>query len=229
MIVTNITIKADPMHNPTSKLNRATPTVDPESVDSLLAQEFLSLSFQDRNDINEEMHGVACLSPEETPELIKISLAELEREISLIPANDKEKYELSQTKFDRRGSSNSDSNTNSSNLGGTGTYVNDTEFRMRFLRSELFDARKAATKLVDYLDVVCDLFGEYALQRPIQLSDFTEDEMQVFRIGNLQLLPFRDRSGRRIVAGVEGLAMQFDSALRVRKESKSHLESKITV
>ena len=178
---------------------------DPQSVDNLLAQEFLSLSFQDRNAINEEMHGVSCLMPEETPELIARSLSELEHELSLIPRERKEKYELFRQRYGTR---------DSSQIGGS--YVNDVDFRLRFLRLRLFNAKKSARKMVAFLDMVCDLFGEYALQRPIRLSDFSEFEMQVIRAGNLQLLPFRDRSGRRIIAGVEGLSIQFAQKLRVR-------------
>ena len=178
---------------------------DPEAVDSLMAKEFLSLSFQDRNAINEEMHGVSCVIPKETPELIDESLIKLEHEIGLIPAKDKERYDLAQERYGSRNSSEQ-----------RGSYVNDVDFRMRFLRIELFDAKKAAHKIVNFLDVAVALFGEYALQRPIRLSDFPEEEMQAIRTGNLQLLPFRDRSGRRIITGVEGLAIQFEESLRVR-------------
>jgi hypothetical protein len=176
----------------------------PQSLDSILAKEFLSLSFQDRNAINEEMHGVSCMTPEETPTLIHTSLHRLEDELSLIPAKDKKMYELCQERYGGKDSSQEG-----------GSYVNDADFRVRILRCELFDVDKSARKLVDFLEAAVDLFGECALQRPIRLSDFTEDELQIFRMGNLQLLPFRDRSGRRIIAGVEGLAIQFDSALRV--------------
>lgn len=178
---------------------------DPRSVDSLLAKEFLSLSFHDRNAISEEIHGVSCLIPKESPELISESLKKLEHEIILISASDKAMYELSQELYGTK---------NSSQEGGS--YVNDVDFRLKFLRLKLFDAAEAARKLVNFLDVVVELFGKYALQRPIRLKDFPEDEMQIIRAGNLQLLPFRDRSGRRIIAGVEGLAIQFDSAIRVR-------------
>jgi len=177
----------------------------PQSLDSILAKEFLSLSFQDRNAINEEMHGVSCMTPEETPTLIHTSLHRLEDELSLIPAKDKKMYELCQERYGGKDSSQEG-----------GSYVNDADFRVRILRCELFDVDKSARKLVDFLEAAVDLFGECALQRPIRLSDFTEDELQIFRMGNLQLLPFRDRSGRRIIAGVEGLAIQFDSALRFK-------------
>ena len=194
---------------------------DPQSVDNLLAQEFLSLSFQDRNAINEEMHGVHCLMPEETPELNAESLSKLETELSLIPPERKEKYELARKRYGTK---------NSSQIGGS--YVNDVDFRMKFLRLRLFDANKSAMVICAFLDVVCDLFGEYALQRAIRLSDFSEYEMQVIRTGNLQLLPFRDRSGRRIITGVEGLAMEFEQKLRVRCDfwtSNEHLSPILNV
>jgi len=178
---------------------------DPKSVDSLLAEEFFSLSFQDRNAINEEMHGVLCCSPEETTALIRTSLERLEDELSLIPAKEKKMYELCQERYGSK---------NSSQEGGT--YVNDVDFRVRILRCELFDIQNSARKLVDFLETAVELFGEYALRRPIRLSDFTEEELQIFRMGNMQLLPFRDRSGRRIIAAVEGLAIQFDSAIRFK-------------
>ena len=177
---------------------------DPESVDSLLAKEFFSLSFQDRNAINEEMHGVSCCNPEETPTLIRTSLERLEDELSLIPSKEKKMYELCQETYGSKDSSQEG-----------GSYVNDVDFRVRILRCELFDIQNSARKLVDFLEAAVDLFGEYALQRPIRLSDFTEEELQIVRMGNMQLLPFRDRSGRRIIAAVEGLGIQFDSAIRV--------------
>jgi len=189
----------------TTKMPDEASTANPQSVDSMLAQGMLSLSFEDRNAINEEMHGVSCLNPKETPEFINTALEKLENELSLIPAQEKEMYELSKKSYCGK---------NSSQEGGS--YVNDVDFRVRFLRCELFDAVNAAHKLVTFLEVVVDLFGKYALKRPIRLSDFAEDELQAFRTGNLQLLPFRDRSGRRIIAGVEGLALQFDSTLRFK-------------
>jgi len=175
------------------------------SVEKLLAKEFLSLSFRDRNAISEEMHGVSCMLVEENPEMINESLVKLDYEISLIPSKYKKMYELCKNRYGNRTSSEPG-----------GSYVNDVNFRLRFLRSEVFNATHAASKLTGFLNVVVDLFGDYALQRPIRLSDFEEDELQVFRMGNQQLLPFRDRSGRRIITGVEGLAMQFEEALRFK-------------
>lgn len=64
-----------------------------------------------------------------------------------------------------------------------------------FLRCELFDIAKTAMHIVEWLEYVVTLFGEYALERPITVQDFTKEELRCFRQGNLQLLPFRDFSG----------------------------------
>ena len=170
----------------------------------MLAQEILALSFQERNDINEEMHGVKSLTPDESPEMIYNSLNQLEEKLKLIPSQDKKMYNLCKERY---GSKTSDQEG--------GSCVNDADFRLRFLRSKLFDAEAAARVLVNYLDVAVDLYGEYVLERPIRMSDFTDEELQIFRRGNLQMLPYRDRSGRRIIVAVGGLALQFDSKLRV--------------
>ena len=162
-------------------------------IEDVLSREMLRLSLQDRNAINEEIHGVQSLSPDETPEMLSKSLRKMEVEINMIPI--KNAYDRSQQV--------------------PNTYVNSTDFRLRFLRSELFDERKSAMKLVKFLDLVSDLFGDFALRRQIQMSDFSREEMQVFRIGHQQLLPYRDRSGRRIFALVGGVGVQVALVTRV--------------
>ena len=65
----------------------------------------------------------------------------------------------------------------------TSTYINDKEFRLRFLRHEFFDIAKAAIRMVTWLDIVVELFGLYALERPIRLSDFPRSESKYFHLG----------------------------------------------
>ena len=48
-----------------------------KQADDLLTKELSQLPSQDRNTINEEIHEVRTLAPEETPELLEQSLAEL--------------------------------------------------------------------------------------------------------------------------------------------------------
>jgi len=162
---------------------------DPKVVDDLLSQELMKMTMQERNAIQEEIHGVHCLAPEETPEMLEKSLKNLAYELDHAVRPDKKKAYLKSQRFGE-------------------TYVNQDDFRLRFLRCELFDVSKAADRMVLFLDSVQDLFGDYALQRSIRLSDFTRDEQKYMRRGRYQYLPFRDRSGRRILVSFPGKELE---------------------
>ncbi len=171
-------------------------TLNPTKVDDLLKKEMMSMSATDRNTISEEIHGVRCLAPKESKEMLENALRELDSELSRIPNTEKQAF-VQATSFSRNQ-----------------TYVDSDEFRLRFLRCELFDIEKAARRLVNYLDLITYYLpfdtGLAILKRPITLADFKEAERVLLRKGILQLLPFRDRSGRRILTGVASLGMKFD-------------------
>jgi hypothetical protein len=171
-------------------------TADQREINDLLANDLLKLSLQDRNAVNEEIHGVQTIAPQEDPTMIRVALIDMEAFIEEMPWKTKVAYLRSQELYPN-------------------TYINTPEFRLRFLRCDLFDAKKAAIRMVNFLDLLTDLFGDYVLKRPLQISDFSWEEMQVFRRGHFQLLPYRDRSGRRIFAYVGGLAMDLHLTIRV--------------
>ena len=157
-------------------------TDESKAVDDLLSKELLELSLKDRNAIQEEIHGVRCLAPEETPELLRFSLQRLALVLvddEILPPHKKQAYLRSQEL--------------------PHTYINGNDFRLRFLRLALFDVVQAAKRIVLFLEVGFLLFGDLLLQRPVRLSDFNKKELQYIRNGHIQFLPFRDRSGRRIV------------------------------
>jgi len=54
-------------------------------VNILLAKELNKLSFNNRERINEEIHGVCCLALEETPELLETALDKLSSALEDIP------------------------------------------------------------------------------------------------------------------------------------------------
>merc|ERR1719464_90411 len=144
-------------------------TTDGREVDDLLSKELMKMNFNDRNSINEEIHGVRCLAPVETPEFLQYKLNELQKELDLTyykPSYDKAQ-ELASSK-------------------NVSCYINLDGFRLKFLRCELFDSKLACVRMVHYLDLLVELYGTYALERPIRLSDFTRSEMQIFRAGYFQ-------------------------------------------
>merc|ERR1719343_1276114 len=79
-------------------------------------------------------------------------------------------------------------------------YVTAPEFRIRFLRAEFFDVKKAVLRYCRYLNHVWDLFGDIALVRQIELGDLTKKELKYLRGGQIQGLLSRDKMGRRIFA-----------------------------
>ncbi len=176
--------------------------IDPNDVDQTLSRELANLSVQGREAIMEEVHGVRCLAVEETPELLHSSLRRLSEELNLIvvkPAFNR-CQELARTS-------------------PRTSYVNSPEFRLRFLRCDLFDTKKAAIRLVNYLDTLMLLFDgkEELLMRPIRLSDFSKTEMAVMKVGNFQLLPYRDRSGRRVLTLHINLSLALEFVMTVSR------------
>ena len=158
---------------------------DTASADRIFAKALTDLSLNDRTAIEDEIHGVSCMAVEETPHLLEHSLIDFESELHKI--NPKPAYDKAQQLLlvSSRESSR--------------CYINESKFRLRFLRCELFNVQKAAERFVRYLDFVAEIYGEYALQRPICMNDFSLEEMSLLREGKCQLLPYRDQSGRRIM------------------------------
>jgi hypothetical protein len=173
------------------------PDVDPKEVDDLLSRELQQMSFQKRSAIQEEIHGVHDAAVVETPEMIESALQKLAQELDgVIPDPKKAAYIQARSM--------------------PSSYVTRDDFRLRFLRSELFDVSKAAEKIVGFLELLLEHYGEVALQRPIRLSDLGKDAMDVLRAGQtMQMLPFRDRSGRRILTVVADFGLQYDYDIRV--------------
>jgi len=152
-------------------------------VDNRISQELLQLSLEERNALEEEIHGVRCRAIEETPELLQLSLQKLAAVLDrddIIPFHQKRAYIQSQYL--------------------PSTYIHRDDFRLRFLRFTFFDIVAAAKKMVKFLDLACHFFGNVVLERPPRLNDFNKKEIQYLRNGHIQFLPYRDRSGRRIFA-----------------------------
>jgi hypothetical protein len=173
---------------------------DTIDVEKILANEFSNCAIKDRTEIQEEIHGVHCMAPDETPELLTRRLKQLSIELDNddhIPVDKKQAYILS-----RQLQQEHEHNKM--------PYVNCIEFRLMYLRCEFFDVKKTAKRLVQALDFLLENFGSYALERKIKLSDFTKEELNGMRKGFIQLLPSRDRGGRRITVVFPG--NNYDSA-----------------
>eukprot|EP00531_Pseudo-nitzschia_arenysensis_P017817 CAMPEP_0116134128 /NCGR_PEP_ID=MMETSP0329-20121206/10482_1 /TAXON_ID=697910 /ORGANISM="Pseudo-nitzschia arenysensis, Strain B593" /LENGTH=585 /DNA_ID=CAMNT_0003628821 /DNA_START=100 /DNA_END=1857 /DNA_ORIENTATION=- len=194
-------------HSTTSEIRVLRNIVPDESlaIGQLLSRELLKISMTDRAAIQEEIHGVRCLAIPETPELLKRGLEEFRNELDKIPKEQKRTYEeccvramLYQDEEDT-------------------CYALNDEFKLRFLRFELFDAAKAAQRFVNYMEFVREFWGaDIALKRLIRFSDFNKAEMKLFRKGYFQVLPFRDSCGRRVLTLLGGLHPGVDPVMRAK-------------
>jgi hypothetical protein len=126
--------------------------IDVEAVDRMLSSVMNRMSFAERNAMQEEIHGVGNICPEETPERIQVSLTRLQQELEKA-SWEKEAF-LEALKLPT-------------------TYVNKNWFRLRFLRAEIYNIEKSAKRLLMFLTLVKTYFGTIGLQRPIQLSDLS--------------------------------------------------------
>ena len=172
-------------------------TLISQNVDQILSGEMESLSFKDRNLIQEEIHGVTNLCPEENPQMIQQALREMQDHIDKI--ENKTVY----------------------NQISPFSYIHTDTFRLRFLRCELYDCKKAAERLLKFTEYMNEEFDMEVLERPLMLTDLQtkggergKEIMDFFKQGYTQLLPFRDRSGRRVLA-TNTSALPFDPVLRV--------------
>ena len=100
--------------------------ISPDQVDLLVAKQMTSLSMEDREKAYYDVHGVSE-EVKETAEMGTLSLLQLELELQKLRLQQKDAYEAAKSM--------------------NPTYVENPDFRIRFLRADLFDAPKAALRL----------------------------------------------------------------------------------
>lgn len=211
----------------------------PVEADEILSRAMHEASLQDRNAIHEEIHGVRCMAIQETPESVAKALHNFQvvlekgnvvsKELKttynrILLERQKARSELlnvATTNQSNSRSNNKQSKRKMRRLEKNRSFcqhnyaIDDPAFRLRFLRCELFDVQKAVIRFCNYLNFVHELWGSVALEREVRLADFSRSETKLFRKGYFQLLPFRDRSGRRIVTLLGGTGQDVDYIERV--------------
>jgi hypothetical protein len=148
------------------------------------------MSFEDRSEALHDLHGVAEIA-NETAEMMRYKVAELTRILpmttsSLLVGNDAllgvEKYEVDAFQTALRLSPD---------------YVE--QLKIPCLRSDRYDVRDAATRIVRHFGRKLELFGPDLLVRDVRFDDLSKDAKHALQNGLIHLLPERDRSGRAIM------------------------------
>ena len=110
-------------------------------IDALTLKEMNELSFQQRETVFNDIHGVAELK-EETPEVISDHIERLDKELQRLikdQTKDTSAYEQAMKK--------------------SMDHVQEESFRIMFLRAALFDVEVAAEKLITYFRAKLELWG----------------------------------------------------------------------
>jgi hypothetical protein len=145
------------------------------NVEDILDEQMGRLTFQEKLKAEEEVH---CLpNPiEETPEVVEESLFNFEEEIK----NQKNfVYELAEKQ--------------------NKAFLEDRDFRLMFLRADLFNVRAAACRLMKFLQQKLIYFGESKLTKDIEWSDLTKEDIEALESGRWHIHKCTDQSGRPIV------------------------------
>jgi hypothetical protein len=167
--------------------------------EDVIAADLHALTFQERQAITDEIHGVGNSGVEETVERVQEALRILRDECLFNSGNNSN-------------SSNSSLNTSSASqripLAKRQAYDRavflrpllevDDKLHLMFLRAQRFDPYKAAQHMCIYFENKRALFGDELLTQKITLKDLTDHEVKLVQEGVHQLLAGRERSGRGI-------------------------------
>jgi hypothetical protein len=146
------------------------------AVQSTLAQDLNKISLNEREKVFEDLHGVSGLV-DESPELVASCLAELEHRIANIRG--RSAYNAAVSK--------------------DSSYTSSRYLRLKFLRAEHFDCKKAAARLVGFFEKKLELFGLDSLARDLLISDLNEEDRKCLQSGLMTLVPEKDKAGRGIM------------------------------
>jgi hypothetical protein len=190
-------------------------SLSPNSTDVLIADALKNLALQDRERVYHEIHGVAD-AIDEQPEFVANCLHEMQGQL--------EKLKLE--------TSSQSKATQPAELGEE-EFVNNQEFRLGFLRSENFHAGRAAARMMRFFDWKRQLFGESKLCQEITLEDLEPEDTTLLRKGYFQVLPERDRAGRRVdVLFVQEANREYaaspESLVRTSTQSTKHRTEQTT-
>mmetsp|Transcript_9759 Transcript_9759/g.23622 ORF Transcript_9759/g.23622 Transcript_9759/m.23622 type:complete len:683 (-) Transcript_9759:58-2106(-) len=243
-----------------------------QTVEDSLSQELMKLSMNDRQAVEEEIHGVHCMCNfNETPEFLRQKLHEFDIELNAIKNSERRRRKRARARRQQQQSKKNgggsfsggdedvlrnvigirdflkvvdeEENTectvetaqSRSSFGSIATafpegmevdeselkkrscWVNDPAVRLRFLRCELFFTKKAVKRFVTFLDFAQELYGDFIADRPMRLSDMkTREEKRAMANMQFHVLPFRDRSGRRVFVSVGSCGYDVEPRMRIK-------------
>jgi hypothetical protein len=157
-------------------------TLPMNSVDKLVAQEFSKLSIVERQKALYDLHAVMNMDDlrPPSPEIQHSLLQQVQRTIrEELPSSDKSAYEQAM-QIDP-------------------SYVHDSKFVLKFLRTDGWDPKRAAVRLAKHFKVKLELFPSDMLCRDIAQDDLDPKTLDfLYSSEIIHDLPLRDMAGRVI-------------------------------
>jgi hypothetical protein len=179
------------------------PNEDQASSEDVFAAALHSLTFQEREAISDEIHGVGNSVVEETVDRVLEALKSL-----------RENYLSNQNKNVTTGATTTNNSPNASRQDqhtlsakreayDRAAFLRpmlekDDKLHLMFLRAQRFNPHLAAQHMFLYFEHKRALFGDELLTQKITLKDLTDHEVRLIREGATQLLAGRERTGRGI-------------------------------
>jgi hypothetical protein len=142
-----------------------------------IAKEMNELSVKEREQVLEELHGVAE-AHEETPEFVSNRMQSLDKCLAELPKSSRKA--LDRALFFRP------------------DLATDHKFKLMYLRATSYDPYQTARRIAKYYEDKLTLFGEKKLAKVINLEDLEDVDKKMFDLGCCVILPQKDNSGRPI-------------------------------
>ncbi|KAL3913219.1 MAG: hypothetical protein SGARI_000764 [Bacillariaceae sp.] len=119
-----------------------------QHIDSLLAKELYELSVDERNNVQEEVHGVRSLAGVETPQLLWNAMQQLKMELDVRVHN-----------MDRSNDPGRRSFWADYSLAASQQFLKSERECLKYLRADRLDASKASQRMFTHLQLLHRYFG----------------------------------------------------------------------
>jgi TATA-binding protein-associated factor Taf7 len=146
-----------------------------KETEEFLAAELSKLSAIERTKATEDVHCVGG-ELEESPELVERSLLDFDAQVKR--END-QIYGLA--------------------VSQNRAYVENRIFRLKFLRADLHDVKKAVRRMMKFLNHKLTSFGVHKLTQEITLADLNEEDIFLMKSGLFHIQEDKDQSGRIVI------------------------------
>lgn len=156
--------------------------LDDNELDKLIVQGMNSLSFNELQKEQEELHGVSAEKAEKPADVTNM-LTDVQNHLQQIKAG---------TPYEDAERLNQD-------------FVQNRDFQMHCLRANEYDPKAAAEQIIRHFEMKASLFSKDKLARDILLSDLDDDDVACLMRGSYQVSAFKDRSNRKILIQLPGL------------------------